>query len=123
MSIETPSSAHRSRLNTAAAPEGVPAACPGGSLVSRSGAAGSAAQRHRLLDAHGRCSCRLALYCPRVVDIELYMFAGKGRHGHLRRALRRVKAMPCALRNDGDRSSAKLEELGRPVIAHDFEGH
>src|SRR5216684_1451984 len=73
--------------------------------------------------SRGRCSCRLALYRPRVVDIDLDILAGKGRHGHLRRALRRAKAVPCALRNDGDRSSAKLEELRRPAVAHDFQGH
>src|SRR5713101_2181206 len=73
--------------------------------------------------SRGRCSCRLALYRPRVVDIDLDILAGKGRHGHLRRALRRAKAVPCALRNDGDRASAKLEELRRPAVAHDFQGH
>src|SRR5260370_946046 len=65
---------------------------------------------------------RLALQGARVVDIEFDVLAGKRRHGHLRRALRRVKAMPCALRNDGDHSGAKLEGLGRPVIADNFQG-
>src|SRR6266446_2154511 len=79
-------------------------------------------RRRLTLDRHGRCSYRLALYRPRVVDIELDMLAGEGRRGDLRRALRRVKAVPHTLRNDSDHSGAKRKRLGRPVVAHDFQG-
>jgi len=48
------------------------------------------------------------------------MLAGEGRRGHLRRALRRLKAVPRTLRNDGDHSSTERERL-RPVLAHDFQ--
>ncbi len=51
------------------------------------------------------------------------MLAGKGRLGHLRRALRRVKAVPCTLRNDSDHPGTERERLRRPVVAHDFQGH
>jgi hypothetical protein len=48
------------------------------------------------------------------------MLAGEGRRGHLRRALRRVKAVPRTLRNDSDHSSTERERL-RPVLARDFQ--
>src|SRR5882762_7112680 len=60
------------------------------------------------------CSCRLALHRPRVVDIELDMLAvaRRGRHGDLRRTLRREKAVQCSLRNDGHHSRAEHERFG-----------
>src|SRR6266851_3830907 len=70
----------------------------------------------------GYCSCRLALYRPRVVDVELDMLAGKWRRVNLRRAPRRMTAVPCTLRNDNDHSGAERERLGLPVVAHDFQG-
>src|ERR1700730_10674441 len=33
-----------------------------------------------------------------------------------------MTAVPCTLRNDNDHSGAKRERLGRPVVAHDFQG-
>src|SRR5882672_9134979 len=51
-------------------------------------------------------SLRLAIYRPGVVDIELDMLAGEGRRVHLRRALRRMTAVPCTLRNDNQHSGA-----------------
>src|SRR6266481_2202338 len=66
-------------------------------------------------------SLRLAIYRPGVVDIELDMLAGEGRRVHLRRALRRMTAVPCTLRNDDQHSGAKSERLGRPVVAYDFQ--
>src|SRR6266851_7476920 len=74
-------------------------------------------------DRHGHCLCRLALYLPRVVDIELDMLAiaRRGRRGDLRRALRREKAVQRTLWNDGHHSRAEDERFGRPVIAHDFQ--
>src|SRR3984893_12754334 len=33
-----------------------------------------------------------------------------------------MTAVPCTLRNDNDHSGAKREGLGRPVVAHDFQG-
>src|SRR5258705_2006432 len=73
--------------------------------------------------ANVSCSCRLAVYRPRVVDIELdkLAIAGRRRHGDLRRALRREKAVQCTLRDDGHHSRAEDERLGRPVIAHDLQ--
>src|SRR5205807_1545964 len=44
-------------------------------------------------------SLRLAIYPPGIIDIELDMLAGKGRRVHLCRALRRMTAVPCTLRN------------------------
>src|SRR5216683_6516399 len=72
-------------------------------------------------DRQGPCSGWLALYRPRVLDIELDMLDGKGRRGHYRHALRRVKAVPRTLRNNNDHSCAKRERLG-PVLADDFQG-
>jgi hypothetical protein len=69
----------------------------------------------------GHCSCLLALCSPRVGDIELDMLARKGRRVNVRRALQRVTAVPCTLRNDNDHSGANRESLGRPVVAHDFQ--
>src|SRR5437763_1538599 len=71
---------------------------------------------------HGHCSCRLALYRAGVVDIELDMLARKRACGSLRRAIRRVKAVPRPLRNDSHHSRAEQERLRRPVIAYDFQG-
>src|SRR5437867_2165278 len=66
-----------------------------------------------------RFSPRAALNLPRVVDIELDMLARKWRCVNLRRALRRMAAVPCTLRNDNDHSGAQRERFGRPVVAHD----
>ena len=33
-----------------------------------------------------------------------------------------MKAVPCPLRDDRNRPGAKRETLGRPVVAHDFQG-
>src|ERR1700752_1067391 len=59
----------------------------------------------------------LTLYRPGVFDIELDMLAGERRRAHLRRALRRMTAVPCTLGNDNQHSGAKCERLGRPVVA------
>src|SRR5262249_30671397 len=72
-------------------------------------------------DHRGHCSGRLALYLPRVVDIELDYLAWRGRRRHQGHALRRVKAMPVALRNDSKHSRSERERSGA-VLAHDFQG-
>src|ERR1700730_4238463 len=64
--------------------------------------------------------CPLRLCRPRVVDIALDVVTGK-RRAPARPALRRAKAVPCALRNDSDHSGLNLEGLGRPVIADNVE--
>src|SRR5438132_4855727 len=90
--------------------------CPGGTTMPRVPIANFSSFLSR-----SECSCRLALDRPRVVDIEIDNLAGRGRSGHQRPALRRVKAVPRTLRDDSDHSGAKPERLG-PVVAHDFQG-
>src|SRR5438132_2270417 len=90
--------------------------CPGGTTMPRVPIANFSSFLSR-----SECSCRLALDRPRVVDIEIDNLAGRGRSGHQRHALRRVKAVPRTLRDDSDHSGAKPERLG-PVVAHDFQG-
>src|SRR6516162_6810451 len=67
------------------------------------------------------CLCRLALDCPRVIDIELDNLAGKGCGGHQGHAFRGVKAVPRTLRVDSDHARAEHERPGRPVIANNFQ--
>src|SRR5437867_1242783 len=90
--------------------------CPGGTTMLRAPIANFSSFLSR-----SECSCRLALDRPRVVDIEIDNLSGRGRSGHQRHALRRVKAVPRTLRDDSDHSGAKPERLG-PVVAHDFQG-
>jgi len=75
------------------------------------------------IDDAGRSACDYFswLYRPRVVYIELNVVAGK-RRAPGRPALRRVKAVPRTLRNDGHHSGAKHEGLRRPVVADNFQG-
>src|SRR5215468_10704482 len=57
---------------------------------------------------------------PRVGDIELTMRTGN--HGAPRQCVTHgVKAVPCPLRDDCDRSGAKLKGPGRSVVAHDLQ--
>jgi len=74
-----------------------------------------------LLGGTDRCSCRLALDGPRVVDIEFYDIAGGGRRSHQRHALRGVEAVPGASRIDRDHSSAKRKRLGWPIVANELQ--
>ena len=73
-------------------------------------------------DRDRHCSCRLALDGPRIVDIELDNLAGSWGRSHQRYALRRVEAMPGALRIDSQHSGAEREKPGRPVVADDLQG-
>ena len=58
---------------------------------------------------------------PGVIDIELDVVTGK-RRAPGRPALRRTKAVPRSLRNDGDHSGANHEGLRRPVVADNVQG-
>src|SRR5436309_929128 len=91
--------------------------CPGGTTMLRAPIANFSSFLSR-----SECSCRLALDRPRVVDIEIDNLSGRGRSGHQRHALRRVKAVPRTLRDDSDHSGAKHEGLRRPVVADNFKG-
>ena len=66
--------------------------CPGGTEMFGVLIAGFSSSVDIASSRSWRLLCRLALYRPRVVDIELDMIAGKGRRGNLRRALRRVES-------------------------------
>src|SRR5262245_47251681 len=79
------------------------------------------------IDDAWRSVCKSALpgrrghVWSRVGDIELTMRTGNHGAPHQSETLG-VKAVPCPLRDDGDRSGAKLERLGRSVVAHDLQG-
>jgi hypothetical protein len=75
------------------------------------------------VDDVGRSPFRFPLglaLSPRIVDIALDMLAGKGRQAEMDVALG-MAAVPCALWNDGDHSSAECKRLRRPVVADDFQ--
>ena len=56
------------------------------------------------------------------IDIELHVVSGEGRRGHFRLAFPRERAVPRTLRNDSDYSGAKRKELGRSLVADNFQG-
>src|SRR5262249_27391923 len=58
----------------------------------------------------------------RIVDVDLEILPGEGRHRDLRCAVGGEQAMPLASRNDRECSGAQRERLGRSVVADDLQG-
>src|SRR5277367_1567476 len=65
---------------------------------------------------------KLWLRRPRIVGVGSDMIGRPGRRGHQRHPIRRAKAMPGSLWDDGHHPGADRDGLRRPVLDDDIQG-